>query len=61
MKPAESYMESIRKTGLDDYVAGSAFQTTISITDDRHEGYKHNVMTGTSVILKDMPSGLNTE
>jgi hypothetical protein len=34
-------MESIRKTGLDEYVAGSASQTTISITDDRHVGYKH--------------------
>lgn len=37
----KAILESIRKTGLDDYVAGSAFQTTISITDDRHEGYKH--------------------
>ena len=34
-------LESIRNTGLDEFVAGSASQTTISITDDRHEGYKH--------------------
>lgn len=37
----KAILESIRKTGLDEYVAGSASQTTISITDDRHEGYKH--------------------
>ncbi|MFA7017759.1 MAG: nucleotidyltransferase [Sphaerochaetaceae bacterium] len=40
-KRRKSILESIRKTGLDEYVAGSASQTTISITDDRHEGYKH--------------------
>lgn len=34
-------LESIRNTGLDEFVAGSASQTTVSITDDRHEGYKH--------------------
>jgi len=32
--------ESILKTGLDGFVAGSAAQTTVSITDDRHKGYK---------------------
>jgi len=37
----KAILESIRKTGLDEFVAGSASQTTISITDDRHEGYKH--------------------
>ena len=37
----KAILESIRKTGLDEYVAGSASQTTISITDDLHEGYKH--------------------
>jgi len=36
----KAILESIRKTGLDEFVAGSASQTTISITDDRHEGYK---------------------
>lgn len=40
-KRREAILESIRKTGLDEYVAGSASQTTISITDDRHEGYRH--------------------
>nr|VFJ64521.1 MAG: hypothetical protein BECKDK2373C_GA0170839_11191 [Candidatus Kentron sp. DK] len=33
--------DSILDTGLDEYVAGSASQTTVSITDDRHWGYKH--------------------
>lgn len=37
----KAIFESIRKTGLDEFVAKSATQTTISITDDRHEGYKH--------------------
>lgn len=37
----KAILESIRKTGLDEFVAESASQTTISITDDRHEGYKH--------------------
>ncbi|MBU2646978.1 nucleotidyltransferase [bacterium] len=37
----KAILESIRKSGLDEYVAGSASQTTVSITDDRHEGYKH--------------------
>lgn len=36
----KAILESIRKTGLDEFVAESASQTTISITDDRHEGYK---------------------
>lgn len=36
----KAILESICKTGLDEFVAGSASQTTISITDDRHEGYK---------------------
>jgi len=40
-KRRKAILESIRKTGLDEYVAGSASQTTISITDDRHAGYKH--------------------
>jgi hypothetical protein len=40
-KRRKAILESIRKTGLDEYVAGSASQTAISITDDRHEGYKH--------------------
>ena len=34
-------LESMRKTGLDDFVAGAASQTTVSITDDRHKGFKH--------------------
>ena len=34
-------LESIRKTGLDEFVGRSASQTTVSITDDRHESYKH--------------------
>ena len=37
----KAIFESIRKTGLDEFVAKSATQTMISITDDRHEGYKH--------------------
>lgn len=40
-KRRKAILESILKTGLDEFVAGSAAQTTISITDDRHEGYKH--------------------
>jgi hypothetical protein len=40
-KRRKAILESIRKTGLDEFVAGSASQTTISITDDRHESYKH--------------------
>lgn len=34
-------LESIRRTGLDEYVAGAASQTTISITDDRHDNFSH--------------------
>lgn len=37
----KSILESMRKSGLDDFVAGSASQTTVSITDDRHGGFKH--------------------
>jgi len=33
-------LESMRKFGIDKFVAGSASQTTVSITDDRHQGYK---------------------
>ncbi len=40
-KRREVILESIRKTGLDEYIAGATSQTTIFITDDRHEGYKH--------------------
>jgi len=40
-KRRKAILESIRNTGLDDYVARAASQTTISITDDRHEGYRH--------------------
>lgn len=36
----KSIFESIRQSGLDEYVAGAASQTTVSITDDRHEGFK---------------------
>lgn len=37
----KSIRESMRKSGLDEFVAGSASQTTVSITDDRHEGFKN--------------------
>ena len=40
-KRRKTILESIRNTGLDEYVAGAASQTTVSITDDRHEGYKN--------------------
>ncbi|WP_316348107.1 nucleotidyltransferase [Desulfuromonas acetoxidans] len=40
-KRRKAILESIRNTGLDEYVAGAASQTTISITDDQHEGYRH--------------------
>jgi len=40
-KRRKAILESIRNTGLGEYVAGAASQTTVSITDDRHEGYKH--------------------
>ncbi|MBN2427942.1 MAG: nucleotidyltransferase [Deltaproteobacteria bacterium] len=40
-KRLKAILESIRYTGLDEYVAEVASQTTVSITDDRHEGYKH--------------------
>ncbi|KJR98707.1 MAG: hypothetical protein VR65_19525 [Desulfobulbaceae bacterium BRH_c16a] len=33
-------LESLRSSGLDDLVAFSASQTTVSITDDRHAGFK---------------------
>ncbi|MFU8861383.1 MAG: nucleotidyltransferase [Cyclonatronaceae bacterium] len=40
-KRRQAILESIRKTGLEDSVAKSASHTTVSITDDRHKGYKH--------------------
>ncbi|MBI5642618.1 MAG: nucleotidyltransferase [Deltaproteobacteria bacterium] len=40
-KRRKAILESIRNTGLDEYIAGAASQTTVSITDDRHESYKH--------------------
>ena len=40
-KRQKAILESIRNTGLDEYLAGAASQTTVCITDDRHEGYKH--------------------
>jgi hypothetical protein len=39
-KRRNAILASIRNTGLDEHVAGAASQTTISITDDRHNGYK---------------------
>lgn len=32
-------LESMRNFGIEEFVADSASQTTVSITDDRHEGY----------------------
>jgi len=40
-KRQKAILASIRNTGLDEHIAGSASQTTISITDDRHEGYRY--------------------
>lgn len=40
-KRRKAILESIRNTGLDEYLAGSASQTTVSITDDRHESFNH--------------------
>jgi len=40
-KRRKAILESILNTGLDEYVAGAASQTTVSITDNRHEGYRH--------------------
>ena len=40
-KRRKTILESIRNTGLDEYVAEAASQTTVSITDDRHEAYKY--------------------
>jgi len=37
----KTVLESLRKTGLDDFVAESASQTTVLITDDRHEDFKN--------------------
>lgn len=37
----KTIFESIRKSGLDELFAGSASQTTVSITDDRHKNYKN--------------------
>ena len=39
-KRRKAIFESIRTTGLDEFVAGEASQTTVSITDNRHNGYK---------------------
>jgi hypothetical protein len=36
----KAIFESIRRTGLDEFVAGAASQTTVAITDDRHKGFK---------------------
>ena len=33
-------LESMRKFGRDEFVASSASETTVFITDDRHEGYR---------------------
>lgn len=33
-------LESMRKSGVEELVAGSASQLTVAITDDRHEGYR---------------------
>ncbi|MDD5599785.1 MAG: nucleotidyltransferase [Victivallaceae bacterium] len=40
-KRRKAILASIRNSGLDEYVARVASQTTVSITDDRHEGFKH--------------------
>jgi len=37
----KAILDSMRKSGLDEVIADSASQTTISITDDRHEGFKN--------------------
>lgn len=37
----KSILESMCNSGLNEFVAGSASQTTVSITDDRHEGFKN--------------------
>ena len=37
----KSILESMRNSGLDKLVAGSASQTTVSITDDRHKDFKN--------------------
>ena len=37
----KSILESMRNSGLDELVAGSASQTTVSITDDRHKDFKN--------------------
>ncbi|MDT9547343.1 MAG: nucleotidyltransferase [Chlorobium phaeovibrioides] len=36
----KAILESIRSTGLDEFVAGAASQTTVAITDDRHQSFK---------------------
>lgn len=36
----KTILESINRTGLESYVANSAAQTSVSITDDRHRGFK---------------------
>lgn len=40
-KRRNAVLGSICNTGLDERVAEVASQTTVSITDDRHEGYRH--------------------
>jgi len=40
-KRRKAILKAIQNTGLDEYVSEAASQTTISITDDRHEGYRH--------------------
>lgn len=37
----KAILESMSKTGLDGFVAGFASQTTVSITDDLHAGFKN--------------------
>lgn len=39
-KLQKGIFESIRNTGLEEYVAEAASQTTVSITDDRHERFE---------------------
>lgn len=36
----KAILDSIRSTGLDEFVAGAASQTTVAITDDRHQSFK---------------------
>jgi hypothetical protein len=34
-------LDSMKKSGTEEFIANSASQSTISITDDRHQGYKY--------------------